>query len=160
MDSLKNLFWWFLYTRIGQWLSIITTGGWCFVSKDDSRFFFASDEDALSYDGDEEALPDRGISEQRKQWKTWIVFLMPTSIPHLHVFIDVHDGKRMGCFKKNFRACIAIRAGHESGTIRIGRSKKTGKAIRNEELKIQLLGRWKENAEWLIPQKKDDVTFI
>jgi len=152
---------WFLYTRIGQWISRLFSGGWCFIRKDDPRFVVTSDYQVLRYEGDSSVAPDRGIGNQRSAWKDWIVFAMPHASMFLFVVIDIYNGQRMACFKEGESGIFAIRAGHEAGTIRIGAWRAHyGFPIGNAALQPEFLARWREGEPWPIGIEQENVRFI
>lgn len=151
---------WFLYTWFGKWLSRLFSGGWCFIRKDDSRFVVTCDDNVLRYEGDPSAAPDRGVGNQRKAWKDWVIFQMTqrTYYPRF-VVIDIYSGLRMVCSKACESRTFAIRAGHEAGTIRIGTW--TGNyASGDNELQPHFLARWRDNQPWPLSISKKDVLFI
>lgn len=151
----KKIFWWFLYTALGQWVSSKFSGGWCFIKSTDCRFKVTPDAESIWYRGDQSAAPDRGISLQRNKWRVWIIFKLTSSNPQW-VVIDVHDGKRM-LMTKPLKGIVAIRAGHEDAIIRV--------AVATPQwhpLAPMFLCRWEENEPWPFPnkQKKQQVKFI
>lgn len=171
----------FLYTRLGQWVSRKVTGGWCFIRKDDPRFIVTVLAHSLKYSGDPNAAPDQGISEQRQEWKTWIIFRVPpifSGHSDGHVVIDIHNGQRMVYLGLAGRV-MAIRVGHEPGLIRLGldcedylwRNAQPGSmadqfmtvAPLHPDLRPVFLARWNESEEWpteAVGRPKDQVTFI
>lgn len=153
---------WFLYTRLGQWLSRLLSGGWCFIRKDDPRFIVTPDGDALHYDGDPSAAPDRGIGNQRNAWKDWVIFAMPHASMFLFVVIDIYDGRRMACFKESPNGIFAIRAGHEPGMIRIGAWRSYYESpIGGAAFRPDFLARWREGEDpWPIGIAQDCISFI
>jgi hypothetical protein len=157
---MNKLLCWFLYTRLGQWLGRLLSGGWCFVRKNDPRFTVTYDENALRYEGDPSAAPDKGPGNQRNAWKDWVIFYIPPrSYYYRFIVIDIYNGQRMACFKKHPNGIFAIRAGHEAGTIRIG-TREGNYASGDNELKPVLLTRWRENNPWTLAVAKDQVLFI
>ncbi len=151
---------WFLYSRFGQWLSILFSG-WCLIRKDDPRFSVTSDDQALHYEGDPLAAPDKGIGNQRNAWKDWVVFRISQHAYYFRfVVIDIYDGQRMACFKTGESRTFAIRAGHEAGTIRIG-TRMGNYASGDKERCPEFLARWRDDQPWpldIIPRQ--DVLFI
>lgn len=151
---------WILYTRLGQWLSVLFTG-WCFIRKDDKRFVVTQDNYGFPYDGDPSAAPDRGIGNQRNAWKQWIIFQMPSGDFSRFVVIDIYDGRRLACFKESKKALFAIRVGHEPGTVRIGA--RVGKYVSTDrELWPTFISCWREGQSWPLGEVvlKKDVAFI
>jgi hypothetical protein len=149
----------FLYTRFGQWLSILFSG-WCLIRKDDPRFVVTHDDYVLRYDGDPSAVPDKGISNQRNAWKDWVTFrISPDAYYSRFVVIDTYAGQRMACFKKSKSRAFAIRAGYEAGTIRIG-TRAGNYASGDNELRPQFLVRWRDDQPWSLNIPKQDVLFI
>jgi len=157
--AMRALLWWFLYTRLGQWVSRRVTGGWCFVSKGDERFVVTDSTRALPYAGDPSAAPDKGISNQRNAWKTWILFRVPHAQAPRFVAVDIYDGKRMACLGKgSIGGVIAIRVGHEDAVIRL-----VARASLADENAIRpiLLARWREGEEWPLGSiGKEEVLFL
>lgn len=145
---LSVLFWWFLYTRFGQWLSTKVSGGWCYLDRFDSRFTVALLESRKLYAGSPSASPDRGISNQRNAWKTWIFAKAeddsyPTKkaiSADWYLAIDTHNDRRMACLGQKIRGdeVVRFRVGHEDG---IAHAIITGKGLS----KLVLLARWTDD---------------
>ncbi|MDO9509941.1 MAG: hypothetical protein Q7J14_01480 [Candidatus Magasanikbacteria bacterium] len=167
----EKIFYAFLCTRIVQFLSKQITGGWCFVSKNDPRFIISKGQ--LFYEGDPLAIPDRGISNQREEWKKWLIFRLPSFPLVSLVFIDIYNGRRIGYFSiSNSDKIMAIRVGYERGIIVFGLGKKALaefltiglipalQAFQDSEGNSEILGFWEEEKEWTLPVRKEEVKFI
>jgi len=153
----KKIFWWFLYTNFGQWISTKFSGGWCFLKPGDPRFKFTPEHNSIRYLGDQQAALDRGLSFQRNQWTVWIIFKLASTCILQWVVIDTHNGKRL-LMTKPLNGVVAIRAGHENAIIRVAVSTRQ----RVPPALPIFLGRWEENKPWTFPdgQEKDQVIFI
>lgn len=116
---MKKYLKWFLSTRVGQLISCLITSGWCYLRKDDSYWrLVTSENERLKYAGDPNACPDRGISTQRNEWRTWICVRFPKNSPHGgYLAIDTHTGERIACLGKFIQPgeYVCFRVGHEAG---------------------------------------------
>lgn len=173
---MSRLFWCFLYTAVGRWVSCLITGGWCFIKKDDPRWVVSTDEHSILFKGDTDAAPDKGISTQRSAWKTWIFFHVlwaeEKNYGRRYVVIDTYDDKRMICVWKTFNnQVVGIRAGYEDGVVRLAIRQPEGHPPPDEITYLSMLvpkylGRWEDDGGiWSIALifegvKKEDVTFL
>jgi hypothetical protein len=157
---MNKLLTWLLYTRLGQRLGRLVSGGWCLIRKNDARFVVSNDDNCLHYEGDSSAAPDRGIGNQRNAWKDWILFQVstPAFYPRF-IVIDTYKGERMACFTASNGGIFAIRAGHEAGIIRIG-TQVGNYASGDNELRPKFLARWRETNPWPLKVPGSAVQFI
>ena len=187
MVMFKKVVYAFLLTKLGQWLSRKVSGGWCFVKFDEDqdrvvkikKDLFAEEHSfivkgPIFYEGDPSALPDQGISNQRNNWKKWLVFELPTVplIPRL--YIDTYNARKLCfCDIKKEDKFMAIRIGHEPGTVAFGFDKQKWNELLVEKFKHAekdpmvdhktrggYIGIWEKGQKWPFPFSIDETRFV
>lgn len=143
---MRRLFMWFLYTRLGQWLSLRITGGWCYIRQNDPRWLGAGIRSYVyKYPGDSQAAPDKGISEQRKTWTTWECLQMPPDSYGGYLAIHTHKGHLIACLGQYLEpgSFVAFRVGYETGFATFITS--TRKSFQPDKMKPTVIGRWEND---------------
>ena len=158
---MNKLLSWFLYTRIGQWIGSVVSGGWCYIAKDDERFVVSVDANCLPYQGEPSYAPSKiGPSTQRKSWHTFVIFKIQEATVPRFVAIDTVFGQRLACIgKKVQKGVFAIKVGHEPATILLGVDARYH-LVHQPLLRPEFLVRWKESDPWPLDVAKEQVLFI